>query len=87
MFSFRRLEIEGDKANHFVYGSLATAVAIVATSSVVASIAICAVLAFGKEVWDWRYGSGFDTRDALWTLAGGICVLALELKKVALLLW
>lgn len=87
MFSFDRFEIEGDKANHFVYGALVAALVAICTGSVPLSLAVCAAVAVAKEIWDWRYGSGFDHMDIVWTVAGGLCVVLLEIKKYILMAW
>ena len=65
MFSFERIEIESDKANHFVYGAVVTMLGLV-----------CLAVAVLKEVWDHFYGSKFDIMDIVWTLLGGAVVLA-----------
>lgn len=79
MFSFDRFEIEGDKANHFVYGCLATAVVLVLTGSFFLAVAFCSVLAVAKEMYDSRWGSGFDWMDIVWTLLGGAVAIAVRL--------
>ena len=76
MFSFERIEIERDKANHFVYGAVVTMLGLVFGIGTVWSFGVCLAVAVLKEVWDHFYGSGFDLMDIVWTLLGGAVVLA-----------
>ncbi len=76
MFSFERMEIESDKANHFVYGAVVTMLGLVFGIGVVWSFGVCLAVAVLKEVWDHFYGSKFDIMDIAWTLIGGAVVLA-----------
>lgn len=75
MFSFERFEVDKDKANHFVYGSVLTVLTLMITGSALVSAAICVAVAVLKEVWDLFYGSGFDWLDIAWTLFGGAVVI------------
>lgn len=75
MFSFERMEIESDKANHFVYGAVLTMVCISLGIGIIWSFGVCLAVAVLKEVWDHFYGSRFDVMDIAWTLFGGAVVL------------
>ena len=75
MFSFDKFEIEKDKANHFVYGSLITLFSLILTTSPLLSLSLSIVVAILKEVWDLFYGSGFDWFDIIWTIFGSIAVI------------
>lgn len=78
MFSFENLEIEKDKANHFVYGSVMTLVTIVIGIGLLYSFIVCLAIALLKEVWDHYYGSGFDLMDIIWTILGcGVVIIPL----------
>jgi uncharacterized protein YfiM (DUF2279 family) len=76
MFSFEKFELDKDKANHFVYGSVITLCALTFTGSLVFSLSLCGTIAVLKEVWDLFYGSGFDWLDIVWTVLGSAVVLA-----------
>lgn len=75
MFSFERFELDKDKANHFLYGSVITMFGIIFGMGIVWSLAICLVVAVMKEIWDFFYGSGFDWLDIFWTLMGSVVVV------------
>ena len=58
--------LDSDKANHFVYGALAC---------VVGGMWGCALVAVGKEVYDYVSKKGTPSvMDVVYTLAGGISV-------------
>lgn len=58
--------LEKDKANHFVYGAVAC---------VLGGMWACALVAVGKEVYDYVSKKGTPSvADVVATLAGGICV-------------
>ncbi len=58
--------LEQDKANHFVYGAVAC---------VLGGMWACALVAVGKEVYDYVSKKGTPSvKDALFTIAGGVCV-------------
>ena len=76
MFSFEIFELDKDKANHFVYGSLITLCSLVITGSIIMSVSICLLIALLKEIWDLFYGSGFDWLDIFWTLMGSFVVIS-----------
>lgn len=67
-----------DKANHFVYGSLAAAVGVLLLSPLgvdprLSTLGSAALVGLAKEVYDWATGKGTpDGLDALWTAAGGL---------------
>lgn len=75
MFSFDKFEVEKDKANHFVYGSLITLSSLISGISPILSFVLCTIIAILKEVWDLFYGSGFDWFDIIWTVFGSIVVI------------
>lgn len=63
-----------DKANHYLYGSLAAAVG--GLHSLAIGLVLCVVVAIGKEVHDRKTRTGKpELADALWTVAGGLVVL------------
>lgn len=67
--------IPQDKANHFVYGAVAGALAVQITGHPNAALVIAVVLGFVKELYDLATGRGTpDWRDVVWTAAGGACV-------------
>lgn len=67
--------IPQDKANHFVYGAVAGALAAAATGHLNAALIAAAVLGFAKELYDLATKTGTpDWRDVAWTAAGGVCV-------------
>ncbi len=76
MFSFEIFELDKDKANHFVYGSLITLCCLVITGSIIMSVSFCLLIALLKEIWDLFYGSGFDWLDIFWTLIGSFVVIS-----------
>lgn len=76
MFSFEIFELDKDKANHFVYGSLITLCSLVITGSIIMSVSFCLLIALLKEIWDLFYGSGFDWLDIFWTLMGSFVVIS-----------
>lgn len=58
--------LEQDKANHFVYGAVAC---------VLGGMWACALVAVGKEVYDYISKKGIPSvKDAVATIAGGISV-------------
>ncbi len=75
MFSFEKFEVEKDKANHFVYGSVITLLILSITGSLIIAFTLCTLVAVLKEVWDMFYGSGFDWWDILWTLLGSVVII------------
>ncbi len=76
MFSFEKFEVDKDKANHFVYGSVITLVTLSITGSILTAFTICTIVAVLKEVWDMFYGSGFDWLDIVWTILGSVVVIS-----------
>ena len=76
MFSFEKFEVDKDKANHFVYGSVITLVTLSITGSILIAFTICTIVAVLKEVWDMFYGSGFDWLDIVWTILGSVVVIS-----------
>lgn len=76
MFSFEKFEVDKDKANHFVYGSVITLVTLSITGSILTTFTICTIVAVLKEVWDMFYGSGFDWLDIVWTILGSVVVIS-----------
>jgi hypothetical protein len=75
MFSFDKFEVEKDKANHFIYGSLITLTSLIFGVSPLLSFLLCTAIAILKEIWDLFYGSGFDWLDIVWTILGSIVVI------------
>ena len=75
MFSFDKFEVEKDKANHFIYGSLITLTSLIFGVSPLLSFLLCTAIAILKEIWDLFYGSGFDWLDIIWTILGSIVVI------------
>lgn len=76
--------LDQDKANHVVYGVVASAA--VSVYDIATAAAVVVVLAVGKEVSDWwqnrKGGShGVEPMDALATVAGGALVLLPQLLK------
>jgi uncharacterized protein YfiM (DUF2279 family) len=76
VFSFEKFEVDKDKANHFVYGSVITLVTLSITGSILTAFTICTIVAVLKEVWDMFYGSGFDWLDIVWTILGSVVVIS-----------
>lgn len=73
-----------DKANHVVYGAVATAA--VSVYDMATAAAVVVLLAVGKELSDWwqnrKGGShGVELWDAVATVAGGALVLLPQLVK------
>lgn len=66
--------IPEDKANHFIYGSVITALSMIVFNHVV-SFGICFGMAAAKELfdkYDHKPNSNPDFYDFLWTLLGGL---------------
>ena len=75
-----------DKANHAVYGAAAAAIGL--CFSWKAGVALCMLVAIGKEVYDWwsnRNGGHHkvELADTLATMAGGALVLAPQIVRGA----
>ena len=65
-------EIEGDKANHFIYGLLIYFIVTLLFGDVI-GLSLCFIAAFGKEIYD--HLSPFHKwcwYDLIWTLMGGL---------------
>jgi hypothetical protein len=83
-------QLAPDKAQHFIYGAIAScavasAVILIGApplAGAAAGVACAAAIGFGKERWDRYSGRGtVDLRDAVATIAGGViaalpCALA-----------
>ncbi len=63
------LLIKEDKANHFIYGAIVTALVFLITGLPILSIYICGIIGSLKEVYD---GNRFSFLDIIWTIAGGL---------------
>ena len=61
--------IPDDKWLHFVY-SAALFLVFLTLFSIVTSIVLSLLAGFVKELWDWRYGTGFCLYDLLANIAG-----------------
>lgn len=72
--------IPHDKANHFIYGLVITAI-ILFLYNMASAISVCVLLAVSKEIYDIK-GSGFNWIDLLFTLLGGITAILISFLKV-----
>lgn len=63
--------LEQDKANHFIYGLLIYAAVNYFFGPMIAFY-VLTVVAFGKEIYDWKYGTGFSGTDIVFTIIGGM---------------
>jgi len=76
---FEKMEIQGDKANHFVYGILVYFLGMLAMGDL-AGISACVLAAVGKEVWDhFSKEHEWCWLDLAWTVLGGIAGLLIHL--------
>jgi hypothetical protein len=63
-----------DKANHFAYGAVVSAIVSRCTGNRAAGFIAAVLFAFGKEVWDLVTKKGTpDIMDVVWTALGGLC--------------
>jgi hypothetical protein len=72
--------IPHDKANHFIYGLLITAI-ILFLYNLVSAILVCVLLAVSKEIYDINR-SGFNWKDLLFTLLGGTTAILISFLKL-----
>jgi hypothetical protein len=70
------LIIKEDKANHFIYGAILTALSLSVLSPLISGL-ICVVIAIGKELVDkqLKKNTTFNLADALATMSGGLFTL------------
>jgi len=68
------LLIKQDKANHFIYGAIITALIFGIIQEPILSIYLCFIIASVKEVYD---GDRFSFLDIIWTIAGGLLTIAI----------
>jgi|TARA_R110000868_G_scaffold353638_4_gene614820 hypothetical protein len=66
---FEILVIKQDKANHFIYGAIITALIFGIIQLPILSLYLCAIIGTLKEVYD---GNRFSFLDIIWTIAGGL---------------
>jgi hypothetical protein len=71
---FELLLIKQDKANHFIYGAIITALIFGIIQERILSIYLCFIIASVKEVYD---GDRFSFLDIIWTVAGGLLTIAI----------
>lgn len=71
---FELLLIKQDKANHFIYGAIITALIFGIIQERILSIYLCFIIASCKEVFD---GDRFSFLDIIWTVAGGLLTIAI----------
>lgn len=71
-------EIEGDKANHFIYGLLITAIVLFLGLSIPLAIFTCAIVAFSKELYDKNI-TRFSWLDVIFTVGGGLISILISL--------
>lgn len=71
---FELLLIKQDKANHFIYGAIITALIFGIIQEPILSIYLCFIIASVKEVYD---GDRFSFLDIIWTVAGGLLTIAI----------
>ena len=81
--NFKLPMIPHDKANHFIYGLIAFAVAFPIVREYIALLLV-AVLGSAKEVYDYQHRDVHNPSiaDAMWTIAGGVvgCLIVLTTK-------
>jgi len=70
--------IPEDKANHFIYGLLITAIMLTLSSSIPLAIFICTIIAFSKEFYDKKI-TKFSWLDIVFTVGGGITSILISL--------
>lgn len=70
------LIIKEDKANHFIYGAILTALSLSVLSPLISGL-ICVVIAIGKELVgkQLKKNTTFNLVDALATMSGGLFTL------------
>lgn len=67
--------IPNDKANHFVYGALVSAIILLVGQGPIAAMSACVIVAAAKEIYDLVTGKGQSSvMDFLWTIFGGAVV-------------
>ena len=71
---FELLLIKQDKANHFIYGAIITALIFGIIQEPILSIYLCFIIASLKEVYD---GDRFSFLDIIWTVVGGLLTIAI----------
>ena len=65
---FEAILIDQDKANHFIYGAIITAIIFLIIGMPILSLLLCAIIANLKEIYD----SKFSVLDIIWTVGGGL---------------
>lgn len=70
--------IPEDKANHFIYGLLITAIILTLSSSIPLAIFICTIIAFSKEFYDKKITT-FSWLDIVFTVSGGVTSVLISL--------
>ena len=71
---FELLLIKQDKANHFIYGAIITALIFGIIQEPILSIYLCFIIASCKEVFD---GDRFSFLDIIWSVAGVLLKIAI----------
>jgi hypothetical protein len=71
---FELLLIKQDKANHFIYGAIITALIFGIIQEPILSIYLCFIIASLKEAYD---GDRFSFLDIIWTVAGGLLTIVI----------
>ena len=69
-----------DKANHFIYGLLITAIFLFLCPNIPLAIFSCGVIAISKEIYDIK-SSKFSWLDTLATIAGGLTTVLIYLIR------
>lgn len=73
-------EIQGDKANHFIYGLLIYFVVTLLLGDLL-GISVCFLAAIIKEIYDhYSPNHRFDWWDLIWTIAGGLIGLYIHIS-------
>lgn len=75
--------IAHDKANHFIYGQLASLFLVIfapAPYTLYAATVACGVIAIGREIYNSISGGKFDLADIAWTLFGGAIPIIVAIK-------
>lgn len=70
--------IPEDKANHFIYGLLITAIILALGLSMPLAIFTCIIIAFSKELYD-KTVTRFSWLDVIFTVTGGITSVLISL--------
>ena len=73
-------QIQGDKANHFIYGLLIYFVVTLLLGDLI-GITVCILAAIIKEIYDhYSPNHRFDWWDLIWTIMGGLIGLIIHIS-------